>query len=67
MDAVTVHTICRALPKEELERLYDLIGKDISKTKRQIKVRSKKVSLISDLESENYLLEKIFNVKTRSS
>lgn len=62
MDAVTVHTISRALPKEELERLYELIGKDLSKNKKQVKRKSKKTPLISDLEARNILLEKVFKV-----
>lgn len=63
MDAVTVHTISRALPPEELERLYELISKDLSKTKRHSKQKNKKVPIISDAEARNILLEKVFKVK----
>jgi len=67
MDADTVHTIFLALPPEEQKRLYDLIGKDVNKTKVIKKPRKKKPQIMSDLDCRNYLLEHQFKVKLKKS
>jgi len=67
MNANTVHTIFLALPMEEQKRLYNLIGNDITKAETIRKPRRKKPQIISDLESRNYLLEKVFKVKLKNS
>ena len=67
MNADTVHIVAGALPIEELKRLYVLIGKDINKIEQKKKPAKIKVQIITDEESRNYLLEKVFKVKLRKS
>lgn len=67
MTAETVHTIFLALPSEEQKRLYDIISKDLNKSKIINKTRKKKPQIISDLDCKNYLLENIFKVRLRNS
>lgn len=67
MNADTVHIVAGALHIEELKRLYVLIGKDINKIEQKKKPAKTKVQIITDEESRNYLLEKVFKVKQRKS
>jgi len=66
MDATTVHTIARSLPKEEYARLFELLKKDIHQLEQKKKLRKKKVQLISDIEARNYLLKSVFKIQLTS-
>jgi 4'-phosphopantetheinyl transferase EntD len=63
MNADTVHIVASALPIEELKRLYILIGKDVNKIEQKKKPAKIKPQIITDKESRNLLLEKVFKVK----
>lgn len=66
MDASIVHIVAQQLSFQELKRLYKIIGDDINKKEQKTApTKIKKKPLISNEESRNLLLEKVFKVKLK--
>ena len=59
MTAQDVHTIAKALPKEEYVRLYTIINEALKPLKP--KTKNHKKPIISDFEAQQYLFKSIFS------
>ena len=66
LTADAVYTIAKALSKEELITLYDLLSQDVKREKITSPVKKVKKKY-TDIELRNMLLEKVFNVKLKES
>ena len=66
MKAETVYNVIQALPKEELPRLYKLLGMFPAKEK-QIKKVVKKAKPITDTVAEEFLRAHVCRVKGTTS
>lgn len=62
MDATTVYTVAKALPRKEYEKLYTLFRKDFEK-QSSCKILKLKSAMITDEEAINYLLKNVFHSK----
>ena len=66
MKAETVYNVIQALPKEELPRLYRLLGMSPAK-ETQIKKVITKAKPITDAVAKEFLRAKVFRVKRTTS
>ncbi|MBW2936795.1 hypothetical protein KXJ69_01675 [Aureisphaera sp. CAU 1614] len=62
MNANIVYSVAKALPAEELKKLYAMLDKDILKEKKASSVLRAK--LITRGEADAYILKQVFNIKT---
>ncbi len=61
MNSNIVYSVAKALPDEELIKLYAMLEKDFVKGLKTSK--SKKVGLITRGESDAFILKQVFNIK----
>lgn len=66
MKAETVYHVIQALPKEELPRLYRLLGM-MPVAEKQIKKVTKRTKPITDTVAEEFLRAHVFRVKRTPS
>ncbi|WP_162819888.1 hypothetical protein [Kordia sp. SMS9] len=62
MKAETVYNVIQALPKEELPRLYRLLGM-MPTTEKQVQKVNKRTKPITDALAEEFLRVHVFRVK----
>ncbi|WP_435263884.1 hypothetical protein [Tenacibaculum sp. nBUS_03] len=63
MKAETAYNVIQALPKEELPRLYKMLGVNVPSEKR-VRARKKKQPLITNAEAYEYVL-RIFDGRNK--
>jgi hypothetical protein len=62
MTAKDIFTIAKELPKKELDTLMILIKNHLNRLKSSATTTT---PIITDIETQNYLLETVFKIKTK--